>query len=236
MDWIIIVINLVAVFLLGLFIRDYLPTYMSEKGKNLATKEDIQEITRKTEEVQKEFKESFEYFSSDLSFRYDFYYNQYSELYSHLYAIIIQSEYVRHFMAVSDDQNVPFDEAPFLEISPTRRVNEKTTWRSDKPTETKRTEEIIETSLSQFNKEQLCEYIISNGKYASQNLLKLAVSYRFAHHYYGGNASCADAANAEEFSLIKRLVCCIVSEYNQLRKDLKMSYDDSELETGIPHV
>ena len=29
---------------------------MDEKGKNLATKEDIEEITRKTEEVQQEFR------------------------------------------------------------------------------------------------------------------------------------------------------------------------------------
>lgn len=52
MEWIQIIINVVLIFLLGLFIKNYLPSYMNEKGKNLATKEDIQEITRKTEEVQ----------------------------------------------------------------------------------------------------------------------------------------------------------------------------------------
>ena len=35
---------------------------MDEKGKNLATKEDIEEIARKTEEVQQEFREGFELF------------------------------------------------------------------------------------------------------------------------------------------------------------------------------
>lgn len=55
MEWILVVINVVLTILLGLFIKNYLPSYMDEKGKNLATKEDIQEITRKTEEVQKEF-------------------------------------------------------------------------------------------------------------------------------------------------------------------------------------
>jgi hypothetical protein len=98
MEWIQIVINAVLVFLLGLFIKNYFPSYMDEKGKNLATKEDIQEITRKTEEVQKEFKEGFERFSSDLQFKYNFYFKQYSELYSKLYSIIIQSEYVRRFI------------------------------------------------------------------------------------------------------------------------------------------
>ncbi len=43
---------------------------MDEKGKNLATKEDIEEITRKTEEVQQEFREGFELFSNDVKFKY----------------------------------------------------------------------------------------------------------------------------------------------------------------------
>lgn len=71
---------------------------MDKKGENIATKEDIEEITRKTEEVQREFKEEFEAFSSDMKFKYDFFYKQYSKLYCKLYAIIIQSEYVRHFI------------------------------------------------------------------------------------------------------------------------------------------
>ena len=71
-----------------LFMKFSFPSYMKEKGKNLATKEDIQEITRMTESVQKEFREGFEEFSSDLNFKYEFYYKRYSELYCKLYAII----------------------------------------------------------------------------------------------------------------------------------------------------
>ena len=56
MEWVYIILNVVLFFLLGLFIKNYLPSYMNEKGKNLATKEDIEAITRKTEAVQKEFK------------------------------------------------------------------------------------------------------------------------------------------------------------------------------------
>ena len=57
MDWDILIFEIllaVAVFLIGLFVKNYLPSYMDEKGKNLATKEDIEEITRKTEKVQQE--------------------------------------------------------------------------------------------------------------------------------------------------------------------------------------
>ena len=71
MDWAILIFEIlltVAVFLIGLFVKNYLPSYMDEKGKNLATKEDIEEITRKTEEVQQEFREGFELFSNDVKF------------------------------------------------------------------------------------------------------------------------------------------------------------------------
>lgn len=43
--------SIIAVFLLGLFTKNYLPSYMEKKGENLATKEDVKEITRRTEEV-----------------------------------------------------------------------------------------------------------------------------------------------------------------------------------------
>ena len=75
MDWAILIFEIlltVAVFLIGLFVKNYLPSYMDEKGKNLATKEDIEEITRKTEEVQQEFREGFELFSNDVKIKYDF--------------------------------------------------------------------------------------------------------------------------------------------------------------------
>lgn len=38
-----------------LILRFYLPSYLSEKGKNLATKEDIGEITNKVEEVKNQY-------------------------------------------------------------------------------------------------------------------------------------------------------------------------------------
>ncbi|KAF5047957.1 hypothetical protein [Acetobacterium wieringae] len=241
MEWIQVVINVVLTILLGLFIKNYLPSYMDEKGKNLATKEDIQEITRKTEEVQKEFKEGFEYFSSDLRFKYDFYHKQYSELYSKIYAIVIQSEYVRRFIQITKGQEHSFEEIPFFEVTPTQRVNQQLKLEVGKPVAFSQSSEEIETPISQFNKRQLCDYIIENGEYATQELLKIAVSYRFAYSHYEGNpevknSSCADAANDEEFRLIRDMVCCIVKEYNYFRKELKMNYNHSELESGIPQL
>lgn len=236
--WIFLITNTIFFFLLGLFLKNYFPKYMEEKGKNLATKEDIGQITKITEEVQKDFKESFEQFSSDLKFKYDFYYNQYSSLYCKLYSIIIQSEYVKHFIFLMEGKKYSFEEVPFMEISPTHRTTQQVKIEAGKPAMFQQKTEDIETPISQFNKKQLCDYIIENGEFASQKLLKLAVSYRFAYEHYAGNpntknSSCEDIANDEEIRLLKEIICCIVSEYNFLRKELKMSYDNDELETGM---
>lgn len=241
MEWAYVVIEIILTFLLYLFIKNFLPSYIDEKGKNLATKEDIEAITRKTEEVQKEFKEGFELFSSDVRFKYDFYFKQYSELYSKLYGIIMQSEYVRHFKKINDGQEVSFDEAPFLEVSPAHRVTKSVHCGSENPTAVTQKEEKIDTPISNFNKRYLCEYIIENAEYATQKLLKIAVSYRFASYYYAGNpevknSSCKETANDEEFRLIREMVCCIVTEYNFFRKELKMAYNEVELKTGIPQL
>ena len=51
MDWLLLIVeiaSIIAVFLLGLFTKNYLPSYMEKKGENLATKEDVKEITRRT--------------------------------------------------------------------------------------------------------------------------------------------------------------------------------------------
>lgn len=227
-----------AVFLVGLFTKNYLPSYMDKKGENLATKEDIKEITRKTEEVQREFKEEFEAFSSDMKFKYDFFYKQHSELYCKLYAIVIQSEYVRHFIQIADGTVVTFDEAPFLEISPTRRETTTLHIGDEKGASVSKKTEFIETPISKFNKKELCDYIIENRDLASKKLLKLAVSYRFASDHYSGNSSGGsvdekEKADDKEFRMIKEIVIAIVKDYNYLRKELKLPYNEDELSSGV---
>ena len=102
-------------------------------------------------------------------------------------------------------------------------------------------EESIETPISQYNKQMLCDLIIQNDALASQELLKLAVSYRFAYAFYTGNkdvknSEVSDTADEEEFRLIRAIVCSIVKEYNQLRKQLKMTYNENEINDGIPRL
>jgi len=49
-------------------LKNLLPSYFNEKGKNLATKEDIEDITKKVEKIKSEFIKDIEYIKSDLSY------------------------------------------------------------------------------------------------------------------------------------------------------------------------
>ena len=46
---------LIGAVVLNLFIKSFLPSYFYEKGKNLATKEDIASITDKVESVKTDY-------------------------------------------------------------------------------------------------------------------------------------------------------------------------------------
>jgi len=235
------ILILIGMFVLGLYVKNFFPSYMGKKGENLATKEDIAEITRRTEDVQRDFKERFELFSSDVQFKYDFFYKQYSELYCKLYSIIIQSEYVRLFFEKNDGTVLPFDEEPFIEMSKNHRQNQKIEIKQGETIKNSSSEECIETPISQFNKAMLCDLIIQKDSLASQELLKLAVSYRFAYSFYSGNndaknSDVSETANEEEFRLIRAMVCNIVKDYNQLRKELKMPYNEQEITDGVPRL
>ena len=209
---------------------------MNEKGKNLATKEDIGDITQKTEEVKNVFQKEFADFSTELSFKNDFYYKQYSQLYAKLYAIVAQSEYFRYFAEKYHGLNYPSDDVPFFEIH-----GKRTEMKADLFSSTilsQKAEEITD-SVTEYNKKQICDFIIANGDIASQKLLKLAVAYRYAHRHYSGSGKNVEdeelkkAFDNEEFELIKKIVRTIIIDYNTLRKDIKLEFSTSELETGL---
>lgn len=65
-ELIIEIITLVLVVIIGYFLRVFFPSYTKEKGKNLATKEDIREITEKIESVKVDYAKSLETLKSNL--------------------------------------------------------------------------------------------------------------------------------------------------------------------------
>ncbi|MDP2037812.1 MAG: hypothetical protein Q8L04_10550 [Ignavibacteria bacterium] len=58
------VVLIVVIIGLGLFIKKYLPSYFNEKGKNLATKEDIADITNRIESVKSTYEKTLVKFST----------------------------------------------------------------------------------------------------------------------------------------------------------------------------
>jgi hypothetical protein len=66
-DHVVSILNLILIVGGGLYFRNYLPSYYSEKGKNIATKEDVQELTRLVESVRAEYAINIEKYKSDLS-------------------------------------------------------------------------------------------------------------------------------------------------------------------------
>ena len=68
--WLIVGMNIctwVALFIVFIWLKKYLPDYLKEKGKNLATKEDIGEITDRIEAVKTDYARQLELFKNEIS-------------------------------------------------------------------------------------------------------------------------------------------------------------------------
>lgn len=230
MNWGMVLLLTIIFFLIELFFKMFIPSYIEKKGENLATKEDVQEITKLTEETQKEFKEGFEKFSTDLHFKYDFCYKQLSDLYSLLYACVIQSENVRDLIEVEKGVRLSNDEVPFLSISPTKHTNETVKY-TNKGEVVNRKTKIIQTPLSKMDIDRVTDTIIEKGELATPNLLKLAVAYRFYKQVSNDPLMSKDVQDCI-VNIEKQIVITIVKDYNTLRRELKMDYDEKELTSG----
>lgn len=107
MDWDIIIslITLCAVILLRLFI----PSYLSKKAENLATKEDIESITHKVESAKLHYMIELEKIKSDMNVlvqRENALINKREEILTSFYDKVIELE---HFPLISDMGNLRFD-------------------------------------------------------------------------------------------------------------------------------
>ena len=65
----ILIIQIVILFVIGYIVNYSLPTYFQQKGKNLATKEDITEITTRVEQVKHDYSSKLESMKTVLSTR-----------------------------------------------------------------------------------------------------------------------------------------------------------------------
>lgn len=129
-------------------------------------------------------------------------------------------------------QDFNLGDVPFITITPTHRQTRKLEYKQGEPARITGSSQEIETQVSKFDFDKLIDEIIQNGAIADQDLLKLAVSYRFAHFVSDaedGNEKAAEEETGKQTEIIKT----IVKTYNKLRCELKMDYVQSEKETGI---
>lgn len=192
-----------------------LDTYFDEKAKNLATKQDITEITIKTEQVQADFHKILGEFDADLEFKYKFYEKQYSEFYSLLYCMVCESESLRYILRNLSDEQIVFDEVPIVEYEVDNDGNENQ--------ETKKT--ICEKML---------DLILDKYVYASPALMKSACALINIQNYSGtvGNEK---QKKLLEYQLKANMIKTILKDYHWLRQQLHLPENNDEivkLETG----
>ncbi|MEH7287398.1 hypothetical protein [Priestia megaterium] len=172
----------------------------------------------------------FDFLVEVKKFKREHYYNQLSELYMELYAVIAQSEFLRVFHNI--DSFGSLKDIPFLEIQQKLKKHQKDLFSGE---DVKSEIEIVENTITKFNKIGLVESILTKKQFASQDLLKLAVAYRYCHeHYLNENLEAGQLEKFQktELELIYKIVVTVIKECNSNLKFCKMDYNKLELREG----
>ncbi|MDQ0882883.1 hypothetical protein [Peribacillus sp. V2I11] len=171
-------------------------------------------------------KNKLDWFGSVKTFKRDYSFEQLKELYIPSYAIVAQSEFLRRFEHFDDK---PYDEFPFIEVAKTKTKTVLGLVGGQIKRETINFSDVI----TEFNKEQLSNMIIDKGIFASQELLKLAVAYRYVHKFYTDETIESEKLEnfqIQEVDLINRIVRLIVRETNEKLKQCSLHYSENEIE------
>ncbi len=185
-----------------------LDTYFNKKAENLATKQDVTDITTKTEEIQAEFNKTLSEFDADLSFKYDFYEKQYRELYTSLFYLVCESESLRFILNNLSKGKIVFKDIPIVEYYAG----------NDRKGE--------ETEKSIFKK--LLDLISNKYVYASPSLLKMSCALINIREY-PMSVDNEDQKKILEHQFRLEIVKIILRDYYWLRKQLHLQESDDEL-------
>ena len=146
-------IFLVEFIIVELFGKKYIASYMNEKGQNLAKKEDIEEITKRTETVLHEYKKAFEDYANDKRFKYEYCYKQFSELYVPLFTMCQQSFVSQSGLLEGESANHDFIEIQYATHHGSTTVH--------------------------VSYDTLCDTVIQLGALATKRLLMCAIKCQF---------------------------------------------------------
>ncbi|WP_163255723.1 hypothetical protein [Bacillus tropicus] len=109
--------NAMLTLIIGLIVGYLLPSYAKEKGKNIATKQDIADITRKQEEIKSEFKSIADKQKTDLDKRFKKFelytvkkHEYYPELYKNIELCIGKVKDLSGYRTVIDFRNFNKDD------------------------------------------------------------------------------------------------------------------------------
>lgn len=176
-------------------------SYLETKAANYATKQDVELITKKTEEVQAVFKKDLEKFNADLKFKYKLYEDQYANLYTELYQLICRSESLRYSLV---RQNMPanFDEVPIVELI---------------TGESSRTTQVI------------LKLVNDNRARATPELIKIVNLLDILEHIRDLGQSTEEDMKLEQ-ELKKNLVKTILKDCHWLRTQLQLPCCDGEID------
>lgn len=153
-------------------------------------------------------------------------------LYFELYKGIIQSEYLRYFFNNYKLKELDFYNYPFLEIG--KRSEKVTTDLFSGEVQSEKNE-IIHDDITEEKKIYLANLIIKNSKYASEDLLKIAVAYRYVHSNYQKEHTDKKLQEHfwdEEIRLLRVMVMTIIKEHNHLTDLCGLQYNGKEWNYG----
>ncbi|WP_342538326.1 hypothetical protein MKY15_19695 [Sporosarcina sp. FSL K6-1540] len=172
----------------------------------------------------------FDFMVDTKKFRRDHSYNQLKELYFEIYAIIIQSEFLRNFHQIDEFKSLK--EVPFIEIVRTLKKNKQDLFSREILEES---EEIVVNAITKFNKIGLVGFILEKKEFASPDLLKLAVGYRYIHEHYQNESfpeKQLEKFQKKELEFIYQIVTMVVKEFNEKSKYCNMEYNKTEIKEG----
>ncbi|MEK4628095.1 hypothetical protein MKZ17_07800 [Solibacillus sp. FSL R7-0682] len=151
-------------------------------------------------------------------------------LYLELYKLIIQSEYVRFFTRKYEKTNLDPIDYPFLSIGMSQKKI-----KIDSNGFKEEIEE-IDNPITQVKMKLIIDKINDNPSYASTELLKLSIAYRYVHHYFVKDNLIKeekDKFDEEELRLSRMIVMLIIQETNKLLEESEYFVDGKEVSKGL---
>jgi len=221
-----------AAFFIGLFVREYFPSYLKKKAENLATKEDLEALTRIAKAIETEYQKQIAEYSNIIRINTDHLYKQLDLIYASAYAAACQSAEYKYFVHMYKNY-FPDSELilnkhfiNFEIVDNSKYIESELLKYSDANAVVKVKEQIVNVSF-----DAICDAVIKNPKYATSKILKAVIKYKL-HSLYGEILNKTQSIEDDKDTYIEEIVQAIVKDYNQIHKSLGLEYCDSELSNG----